>query len=97
MVIYGLFLLYDYLLLPCFNSLYHGCPSSTVFVNLSVDAALAELDSIPDEVCEAGDVEEEDEEEEEWSYYRMDLQTQPQVSQSLPLHTLAFHCVCCFS
>ena len=46
----------------------------------TVDAALAELDSIPDEVCESGDVEEEDEEEEEWSYYRMDLQTQPQVS-----------------
>ncbi|XP_045134817.1 flocculation protein FLO11-like isoform X3 [Portunus trituberculatus] len=44
----------------------------------TVDAALAELDSIPDEVCESGDVEEEDEEEEEWSYYRMDLQTQPQ-------------------
>lgn len=32
-------------------------------------------------MCEAGDVEEEDEEEEEWSYYRMDLQTQPQVRQ----------------
>lgn len=56
----------------------------------SVDAALAELDSIPDEVCESGDVEEEDEEEEEWSYYRMDLQTQPQVGvDSIFIHHLA--------
>ncbi|XP_042878609.1 mucin-17-like [Penaeus japonicus] len=44
----------------------------------SVDAALAELDSIPDGVCEAGDVEEEEEDEEEWSYFRMEPQTQPQ-------------------
>ncbi|XP_045134818.1 proteoglycan 4-like isoform X4 [Portunus trituberculatus] len=53
----------------------HEAPTPTAE---EVDAALAELDSIPDEVCESGDVEEEDEEEEEWSYYRMDLQTQPQ-------------------
>ncbi|XP_047499177.1 uncharacterized protein LOC125045780 isoform X2 [Penaeus chinensis] len=44
----------------------------------TVDAALAELDSIPDGVCEAGDVEEEEEDEEEWSYFRMEPQTQPQ-------------------
>ncbi|XP_066938814.1 serine-rich adhesin for platelets-like isoform X2 [Macrobrachium rosenbergii] len=43
-----------------------------------VDAALAELDSIPDGVCESGEVEEEEEDEEEWSYYRMEPQTHPQ-------------------
>ncbi|KAK8732945.1 hypothetical protein OTU49_006672 [Cherax quadricarinatus] len=48
-----------------------------------VDAALAELDSIPDGVCESGDVEEEEEEEEEWSYYRMEPQTQPQSEDVL--------------
>ncbi|XP_050714608.1 proteoglycan 4-like isoform X3 [Eriocheir sinensis] len=58
----------------------HEAPTPTAE---EVDAALAELDSIPDEVCEAGDVEEEDEEEEEWSYYRMDLQTQPQAEDVL--------------
>lgn len=66
-------------------------PYNVFHLSISVDAALAELDSIPDEVCEAGDVEEEDEEEEEWSYYRMDLQTQPQVRQDQFYFFWAFH------
>lgn len=51
-----------------------------------VDAALAELDSIPDVGCEAGEVgaeaevEDEDEDDEEWSYYKMEPQQQTEVS-----------------
>ncbi|KAK7076935.1 hypothetical protein SK128_004006 [Halocaridina rubra] len=58
----------------------HDAPTPTAE---EVDAALAELDSIPDGVCEAGDVEEEEEDEEEWSYYRMEPQTQPQSDDIL--------------
>ncbi|KAK8732938.1 hypothetical protein OTU49_006672 [Cherax quadricarinatus] len=58
----------------------HDAPTPTAE---EVDAALAELDSIPDGVCESGDVEEEEEEEEEWSYYRMEPQTQPQSEDVL--------------
>ncbi|CAL4063507.1 unnamed protein product [Meganyctiphanes norvegica] len=43
-----------------------------------VDAALAELDSIPDDLCDAEDDSGEEEEEEEWSYIRMDQQTHTQ-------------------
>ncbi|XP_064117081.1 LOW QUALITY PROTEIN: mucin-2-like [Macrobrachium nipponense] len=53
----------------------HDAPTPTAE---EVDAALAELDSIPDGVCESGEVEEEEEDEEEWSYYRMEPQTHPQ-------------------
>lgn len=53
---------------------------SNKLCRLSVDAALAELDSIPDGVCESGEVDEEEEDEEEWSYYRMEPQDRPQVS-----------------
>ncbi|XP_071543855.1 uncharacterized protein [Panulirus ornatus] len=58
----------------------HDAPTPTAE---EVDAALAELDSIPDGVCESGEVEEEEEEEEEWSYYRMEPQTQPQGEEVL--------------
>ncbi|XP_042229741.1 flocculation protein FLO11-like isoform X2 [Homarus americanus] len=58
----------------------HDAPTPTAE---EVDAALAELDSIPDGVCESGEVEEEEEEEEEWSYYRMEPQTQPQSEDVL--------------
>ncbi|KAB7498794.1 hypothetical protein Anas_02686 [Armadillidium nasatum] len=46
-----------------------------------VDAALAELDSIPDGGCEAGEVEDEEDEEEEWSYFKMEPQHQQVQSE----------------
>ncbi|XP_076038163.1 uncharacterized protein LOC143023514 isoform X1 [Oratosquilla oratoria] len=53
-----------------------------------VDAALAELDSLPEEVCESGDVEEEEEEEEEWSYFRMEPQTHKRAEEEFVSNTM---------
>lgn len=61
-----------------------------LFIFISVDAALAELDSIPDGGCEAGEVEDEEDEEEEWSYYKMEPQHQ-QVQVCSNLFTFAFY------
>ncbi|XP_069169048.1 uncharacterized protein [Procambarus clarkii] len=59
---------------------HHEAPTPTAE---EVDAALAELDSIPDGVCESGDVEEEEDDEEGWSYFHMEPQTRPQSEDVL--------------